>query len=169
MKSLVLFSIVCAIVVARPGNEQFVSVSQDTLGNYHLKYVIEGISRVEDGNANGNVIGGYSYIDPQGVLRKTEFTSGVNGFQATGSDIPVPIQDTPDVAVAKSEHLALLRAAEAKEVVPIAVAPTPVFFTPIPISNVVQLGAIPDTPEVIAARTEHFAALEAARKETIVA
>ncbi|KAK4886281.1 hypothetical protein RN001_002552 [Aquatica leii] len=170
MKSLVALFLFVAVAAAIPVNEQIVSVSQDTLGNYKLKYVIEGISRVEHGDANGNINGGYSYIDPHGVLRKIEFTAGINGFQAIGTDIPTQVADTPEVAVAKSHHLELLRAAELKSAeIPLVKtevigAPAPAIVAPAPIAPVVQLGSIPETPEVLAARAEHFSAHEAARK-----
>ncbi|XP_031340870.1 flexible cuticle protein 12-like [Photinus pyralis] len=166
MKFLVIFAAVLAATVARPADEQIVSVSQDTDGNYKLKYAIAGISRVEQGDPKGNIIGAFSYIDPHGIVRKTEFTAGVHGFNAVGSDIPLPVVDTPEVAAAKAHHLSLLREAElAPKVVEVKVAEIPTVKTvPVPL---LQVGAIPETPEVLAARAEHLAAHEAASK-TIV-
>ncbi|KAF5290388.1 hypothetical protein FQR65_LT11565 [Abscondita terminalis] len=170
MKFLAALSLFVALAASAPADDQVVKVSQDTLGNYKLKYVIEGISRVENGDANGNIIGGYSFIDPHGVLRKIEFTAGVDGFRAFGADIPVQVADTPEVALAKSQHIELLRAAELKSAeIPVVKAeavgaPTPAIIAPAPITPIVQLGSIPETPEVLAARAEHFAAHEAARK-----
>ncbi|KAF5298533.1 hypothetical protein FQA39_LY11785 [Lamprigera yunnana] len=191
MISLIFFAGVIAGVLG----VQEVAVSQDTLGNYRLRYLIDRISRVEQGDANGNVNGGFSYIDPYGILRKTEFTSGVHGYNAFGTDIPVPVQDTPEVAIAKSNHLSVLRAAylapklpefqgpEESIIAPIPLArtiPAPVPYVarvvqvaPAPVHFVVnQIPALPtvpqvgisETPEVLAARAEHFAEHDAVLK-----
>ncbi|KAF5298534.1 hypothetical protein FQA39_LY11786 [Lamprigera yunnana] len=169
---------------------QEVAVNQDTLGNYKLRYLVDGISRVEQGDGHGNVNGGFSYYDPYGILRKTEFTSGVHGYNAFGADIPVPVQDTPEVAIAKAQHLSVLRAAylapkypefqgpEESFVAPIQYARTYVQSAPAPFTQFapapVQYFAnqfpanyhvgIGETPEVLAARAEHFAAHAAIRK-----
>ncbi|KAK4886291.1 hypothetical protein RN001_002562 [Aquatica leii] len=210
MISLVVFASICVSVLA---GGQEVAVTQDTLGNYNFKYAIDGISRVEHGDLHGNVNGGFSYIDPYGILRKTEFTSGVHGYNAIGTDIPVPVQDTPEVAHAKAKHLAALYAAylvpkipefqgpeenfitqipvensfvapigRFEQLVPAAVhfAPAPVHFAPAPLHFApapVHFGGhhipalpsfshvgISETPEVLAARAEHFAAHAAALK-----
>ncbi|KAK4886288.1 hypothetical protein RN001_002559 [Aquatica leii] len=196
MYSLVILA--ATVAVAFAGGAQEVAVTQDTLGNYKLRYLIDGISRVEHGDLHGNVNGGFSYIDPHGILRKTEFTSGVHGYHAIGTDIPVPVQDTPEVAHAKANHLSVLRAAYltpkiaefhepaqtfiepiplAKSLVapiapvaplaPIArfehVAPAPVHFAS-PLPAVFPHVGISETPEVLAARAEHFAAHAAALK-----
>ncbi|KAK5643727.1 hypothetical protein RI129_007572 [Pyrocoelia pectoralis] len=73
--------------------------------------MVDGISKVERRTADGNVYGGYSFVDPNGIVRKTAYTSGVQGFHAVSQDIPMPVQDTPEVAIAKSQHLELLRGA----------------------------------------------------------
>ncbi|KAK4886289.1 hypothetical protein RN001_002560 [Aquatica leii] len=194
--------VLAATVAAVLGGAQEVAVSQDTLGNYKLKYAIDGISRVEHGDLNGNVNGGFSYIDPYGILRKTEFTAGVHGYNAIGTDIPVPVQDTPEVAYAKANHLAALHAAYLVPRIPEFQGPEEGFiaqiplaksfaaplthferFAPAPIIPVPQIArfedlasttahfaAVPhhipafshlgvsETPEVLAARAEHFAA-----------
>ncbi|KAB0794522.1 hypothetical protein PPYR_11361 [Photinus pyralis] len=182
MIALVVFAACFATVFA---GEQVVAVSQDTLGNYDLKYAIDGISRVERGDLHGNVNGGFSYIDPYGIVRKTEFTSGVHGYNAIGTDIPVPVQDTPEVAHAKANHLSVLRAAYLAPKLPqfqgpeegFIAAPVPLHaahFGPIarfetPIAHIAPAAhfALPalhghlgigETPEVLAARAQHFAA-----------
>ncbi|KAK4886292.1 hypothetical protein RN001_002563 [Aquatica leii] len=208
MISLIVFSAVVAVVL---GGGQEVAVSQDTLGNYKLKYAIDGISRVEHGDLNGNVNGGFSYIDPHGILRKTEFTSGVHGYNAIGTDIPLPVQDTPEVAHAKANHLAALHAAYLVPRIPEFQGPEEGFIAPIaltksfaaplarfehfapaiapvapiaPIARFEQFAPAPlhfagavhhaplpafphlgiaETPEVLAARAEHFAAHAAAK------
>ncbi|KAK5643510.1 hypothetical protein RI129_007355 [Pyrocoelia pectoralis] len=107
MKYLVLIATVIAVSSAQSLAAN-VDVSQDTLGNYNFRYYIPGISRVEQRDSNGNVEGAFSYIDDHGIVRFTQFTSGVHGYNAIGTDIPVPVQDTPEVAHAKAEHLAKL-------------------------------------------------------------
>ncbi|KAB0799292.1 hypothetical protein PPYR_07174 [Photinus pyralis] len=99
-----------------------VAVSQDTLGNYNLRYDIPGISRVEHRDIYGNVAGAFSYVDPYGIVRSRQFTSGVDGFNVFGNDIPVPVQDTPEVAQAKAEHLAKLHYAY------LTMPPEPIIF-----------------------------------------
>ncbi|KAF5290393.1 hypothetical protein FQR65_LT11570 [Abscondita terminalis] len=99
-----------------------VAVTHDTLGNYNLRFEVPGISRVEQRDAFGNVNGGFSYVDPYGIVRQTQFTSGVHGVHAVGTDIPLPVADTPEVAHAKAEHLAVLHAAY------LTAPPSPHFF-----------------------------------------
>lgn len=137
-----ILAAVVAAVAAKPLSEQIVAVTQDTLGNYDLKYAINGISRAEHRDADGLVSGGYSYIDPHGVLRKTIYTSGVHGFHAIGTDIPLPVADTPEVAIAKSAHIELLRAAKLAE-------------PAIPVAPAAAIAAVPALPAV---RSIHVAA-----------
>ncbi|KAK4886285.1 hypothetical protein RN001_002556 [Aquatica leii] len=99
-----------------------VAVNQDTLGNYNLQFNVPGISRIEHRDVFGNVNGAFSYIDPYGIVRQTQFTSGAHGVHAVGTDIPVPVPDTPEVAQAKAEHLAILHAAY------LTAPPSPRFF-----------------------------------------
>ncbi|KAB0799205.1 hypothetical protein PPYR_07085 [Photinus pyralis] len=110
MNHLLVIALVIAVISAKPqGN--FVSVSQDTLGNYNFKYVAGSVARAESRDSYGNVVGAFSYIDANGVLRETQFTSGVDGYQPISDDIPIPVVDTPEVAQAKFAHLAVLHAA----------------------------------------------------------
>ncbi|XP_031340886.1 adult-specific rigid cuticular protein 15.5-like [Photinus pyralis] len=188
MIALIVFTFSVTAVLA---GEQLVAVQQDTLGNYGLKYAIDGISRVERGDLHGNVNGAFSYIDPYGIVRKTEFTSGVHGYNAIGTDIPLPVQDTPEVALAKANHLSVLRAAYLAPKLPqfqgpeegFIAAPIPFAAAPLAYSRiaaplaVAKIAApihfalpalsthvgISETPEVLAARAQHFAAHAAAR------
>ncbi|XP_031339433.1 adult-specific rigid cuticular protein 15.5-like [Photinus pyralis] len=191
MIALVVFVVCFATVFA---GEQLVAVSQDTLGNYDLKYSIDGISRVERGDLHGNVNGGFAYIDPHGIVRKTEFTSGVHGYNAVGTDIPLPVHDTPEVAHAKINHLSALHAAYLAPKLPQFQGPEEGFIAaPLPLAaahiapiarfahipSTVQFAApaipalpaihghfgVGETPEVLAARAEHFAAHAAARAQ----
>ncbi|KAK5643521.1 hypothetical protein RI129_007366 [Pyrocoelia pectoralis] len=109
MNTLIVLALCLSAVVSAPVDT--VEVRQDTLGNYNLRFQVPGISRVENRDAFGNVDGGFSYYDDLGILRETRFTSGTHGVHAVGTDIPVPVQDTPEVAQAKAEHLSVLNAA----------------------------------------------------------
>ncbi|KAF5290395.1 hypothetical protein FQR65_LT11572 [Abscondita terminalis] len=149
MLTLIVLS---AVVSAVLGGGQEVAVSQDTLGNYKLRYAIDGISRVEHGDGLGNVNGGFSYVDPHGILRKTEFTSGVHGYNAVGTDIPIPVQDTPEVAHAKANHLAALHAAYLVPRIPEFQGPEEGFLSPIG-----HFAAAPVAHFAPVARFEHFA------------
>ncbi|KAB0798831.1 hypothetical protein PPYR_06711 [Photinus pyralis] len=107
----ILVAVFALISVAASEHAQVVNVKQDNIGNYQLKYDIDGISRVEQRTIDGNVNGAFSFIDPHGIVRKTVFMSGSHGFHAASPDIPTPVQDTPEVALAKSQHLEVLRGA----------------------------------------------------------
>lgn len=86
-----------------------VSVTQDTLGGYRFRYEApSGIIREEDRSRNGDVIGSYQYIDPNHETQIIRFSSGSGGYVASGSHIPQPVKDTPEVAAAKQKHLGLL-------------------------------------------------------------
>jgi hypothetical protein len=62
---------------------------------------------------------GYSYIDANGVLQTVSYTADdKNGFRVKASNLPQPpkndlqtLQDTPEVAAAKTNHLSELRKA----------------------------------------------------------
>ncbi|KAK4886284.1 hypothetical protein RN001_002555 [Aquatica leii] len=116
----IVFAALFATTLAQPIDT--VAVTHDTLGNYNLKLDVPGISRVEQRDAFGNVNGAFSYIDPYGILRQTQFSSGAHGVHAVGTDIPVQVIDTPEVAHAKAEHLAVLHAAY------LTAPPSPHFF-----------------------------------------
>ncbi|KAF5290392.1 hypothetical protein FQR65_LT11569 [Abscondita terminalis] len=105
-----IFLLIISTTCAR-FEESFVSVTQNTDGRYDFKYTAPGIARAENRDSLGNVVGAFSFVDPTGVSRGIQFISGVDGYHAFGPDIPVPVEDTPEVALAKREHLAKLHAA----------------------------------------------------------
>ena len=61
---------------------------------------------------------GYSYIDANGQLQTVSYTADAeNGFRVQASNLPsrnslVPVQDTPEVALAKKRHLDQVRKVE---------------------------------------------------------
>ncbi|XP_001606579.2 uncharacterized protein LOC100122969 [Nasonia vitripennis] len=67
---------------------------------------------------NGVTRGGYSYIDANGLMQTVSYTADAeNGFRVHASNLPNPnalnpVQDTPEVALAKKRHLEQLRRAE---------------------------------------------------------
>lgn len=122
--------------------------SQDWNGQYTYGYATPMITRNEVRNMDGTTVGGYSYMDTNGILQTVQYKSDpINGFQVAASNLP---QDLPDVAAAKAAHLALFRNIQESRA-NAAVAPGPL---PQPVQ---------DLPEVVAARQAHMAALEAAR------
>ncbi|KAF5301679.1 hypothetical protein FQR65_LT08766 [Abscondita terminalis] len=154
MKNLILLCVTLGLAIADP-NVADVKVKQDNLGNYNLQFATDGIARIEQRTVDGKISGGFSYVDPHGVLRSTAFTSGQHGFQAISPDIPVPVQDTPEVALAKAQHLALLRNAHlSRTVIPegqylqhktvVASAPNVAFET-VPVARVEKVveGQVP--------------------------
>lgn len=107
-------AVIATLVSGRP--EQIVAVTQDTLGNYKLAVDIEGLSRNEERTADGSVHGKYSYVDGNGAVQDVHYTAGKDGFQASGSSLPVapvdhnlPVEETPEVAQARAAHLAKLQ------------------------------------------------------------
>lgn len=66
---------------------------------------------------------GYSYIDANGILQTVTYTADdQNGFRVSASNLPQPpkndlqaIQDTPEVAAAKKNHLEELRRSQLRD------------------------------------------------------
>merc|ERR1712193_288698 len=81
---------------------------------------------------------------------------------------PEPVQDNPDVAAAKAAHIAkvegnVLPAEHVFAAEELPVSPVHVYSLPVaPVYDGVAPEPIQDTPEVVAARAEHLAAVEAA-------
>ncbi|XP_044755186.1 uncharacterized protein LOC123314130 [Coccinella septempunctata] len=122
--------------------------SQDWRGQYTYGYATPMITRNEVRNMDGTTVGGYSYMDSNGVLQTVQYKSDpIHGFQVAASNLP---QDLPDVAAAKAKHLALFRTIQENH----AVGAVPQVALPQPVQEL---------PEVVAARAAHMAALEAAR------
>ncbi|KYB28154.1 cuticle protein CP14.6 [Tribolium castaneum] len=108
MKFLVFaLGLLVASAAAKPANPH-VAVTQDTAGNYNLALNTAQHSRTEQANADGSLRGSYTYTGADGVQRTVEYSSGPEGFQANGAHLPVPPQDTDEVAKARALHLASL-------------------------------------------------------------
>ncbi|CAL4069063.1 unnamed protein product, partial [Meganyctiphanes norvegica] len=101
--------------------------SQDELGQYSFGYSGGPSNRAETRDAYGNVRGSYSYIDSNGQTQTQHYVADALGFRVSGTNLPVgpdapavlalagpePVQDTPEVAAAKEEFLALYNEAAA--------------------------------------------------------
>lgn len=95
--------------------------AQDELGQARFGYAHPGQASTNYRDALGNQIGSYAYFNPEGKEVRVSYTADHRGFRVLSNDLPVapaPVQDTPEVAMAKAAHLAA-------KVAPIA-APSPV-------------------------------------------
>ncbi|XP_055840415.1 mucin-4-like [Episyrphus balteatus] len=97
--------------------------AQDGLGQYSYGYSGGPSAKAEYKSLDGVTRGSYSYVDADGELQTVEYTAdSANGFQASATNLPKapiddktapkPVEDTPEVAMAKAEHLAAFREAE---------------------------------------------------------
>jgi hypothetical protein len=185
------------VINARPGFLQTLVVpvglatqyhSQDALGQYSYGYSDGLSSKNEVKTSDGVTRGGYSYVDSNGIVQSATYTAdAVNGFKVSATNLPVapkagptdvpsPVQDTPEVAAAKIAHKAAHDAAAIAAAVPqvrlVYSAAVPGGFAYstyggvpgfISYSSVVPVpvaapGVPADTPEVAAAKAAHFAA-----------
>ena len=104
---------------AVPSSSQF--HKQDEYGNLAFGYANINSGRQESGNTYGGRAGGYHYVDANGILQTVNYVADGLGFRVVASNLPVapvfdlvgpaPVEDTPEVAAAKAEHLAKLAAA----------------------------------------------------------
>ncbi|KAL6262815.1 hypothetical protein P5V15_005605 [Pogonomyrmex californicus] len=85
---------------------------QDGSGSYQYSFTGPHHAKAES-TLNGVTQGGYSYIDANGILQTVSYTADdKNGFRVSASNLPQSpkdelqtIQDTPEVAAAKRNHL----------------------------------------------------------------
>ncbi|KAK2577060.1 hypothetical protein KPH14_005875 [Odynerus spinipes] len=85
---------------------------QDGSGSYRYSFTGPHHAKTES-NLNGVTQGGYSYIDANGILQTVSYTADdQNGFRVSASNLPQApkddreqVQDTPEVAAAKRNHL----------------------------------------------------------------
>ncbi|XP_035728615.1 uncharacterized protein LOC118444421 [Vespa mandarinia] len=85
---------------------------QDGSGSYRYSFTGPHHAKTES-NLNGITQGGYSYIDANGILQTVSYTADdQNGFRVSASNLPEApknehdqIEDTPEVAAAKRNHL----------------------------------------------------------------
>nr|XP_050845420.1 uncharacterized protein LOC127061941 [Vespula vulgaris] len=85
---------------------------QDGSGSYRYSFTGPHHAKTES-NLNGVTQGGYSYVDANGILQTVLYTADdQNGFRVSASNLPQApkdehhqIEDTPEVAAAKRNHL----------------------------------------------------------------
>ncbi|CAL7937909.1 unnamed protein product [Xylocopa violacea] len=95
---------------------------QDGSGGYRYSFTGPHHAKSES-SLNGITQGGYSYIDANGVLQTVAYTADdQNGFRVSASNLPQPpkndlqtIQDTPEVAAAKKDHLEELQKSQLRD------------------------------------------------------
>ncbi|KAF7413463.1 hypothetical protein HZH68_001952 [Vespula germanica] len=85
---------------------------QDGSGSYRYSFTGPHHAKTES-SLNGVTRGGYSYVDANGILQTVLYTADdQNGFRVSASNLPQEpkdehdqIEDTPEVAAAKRNHL----------------------------------------------------------------
>ena len=94
--------------------------SQDEYGQASYGYSHPGQAAVNYRDAYGNQAGSYAYIDAEGKEVSVRYIADANGFRVISNALPVnnlaaplPVQDTPEVAAARAEHLKAHAAAAA--------------------------------------------------------
>ena len=168
--------------------------AQDELGQARFGYAHPGQAATNYRDALGNQIGSYAYFNPEGKEVRVSYTADSRGFRVLSNDLPVapvapvanlvapvPVQDTPEVAAAKATHMAALAAARTPKVTPaapaapaapaVSAAPLSIVSEPVapsaaPVANLVAPLPVQDTPEVAAAKREHFLKWNAAKAAT---
>nr|CAD7414396.1 unnamed protein product [Timema cristinae] len=122
--------------------------AQDELGQYSYGYSGGPSAKQETRTLDGVTRGGYSYIDAHGLVQSASYVSDpINGFRVAATNLPVgpsapaPVHALPSVAV----HSAGLAA-------PVI---TPSLVDPVAIAAGAPL-PVGDTPEVIAAKIDHY-------------
>lgn len=152
--------------------------SQDKYGQYVYGYATPTSSKSETRSADGVTHGGYSYIDSYGHLQTVHYTADpVHGFRVAATNLPV---DLPEVAYAKAKHIAQYETIKAEHEALGHEHQTLVaqglgsqhrvhYSNPIavPYASVPNIALVPtpvqELPEVVKARAEHFAAVEATK------
>merc|ERR1712142_379107 len=144
--------VVAPVVAPSPTLTKF--HAQDELGQYNFGHFGGPSSRNEVRDAFGVVRGQVNYIDANGEVQQQNYVADALGFRVAATNLPVapeapeevllkPVEDTPEVAQAKTAHLQAVEDAKANAtpapsrkkrevgsvaihsaVAPIAVAPT---------------------------------------------
>ena len=102
--------------------------AQDVFGQTSYGYAYPGQAANDFQDAFGNRVGSYAYRNPAGKEVRVSYTAdAARGFRVLSNDLPVAVQDTPEVAAAKIEHAKALKAAPSRAKRQIAVYPTQQF------------------------------------------
>ncbi|XP_055909939.1 uncharacterized protein LOC129944499 [Eupeodes corollae] len=145
--------------------------AQDEFGQYAFGYSEPLSAKQEVKTLDGVTRGSYSYTDSDGIIQTVDYTADEGGFRVAATNLPKPVEapevppqdipkqveDTPEVAAAKSAHLAAVEEAKLRngDQEP---APAPVTAAPVELPRQVE-----DTPEVAQAKAEHLNAVEEAK------
>jgi len=142
-----LYSGLGAPIIAAPAATSSQFHAQDELGSYSYGYAGGPSAKTESKTPDGVTRGSYSYIDANGIQQTVNYVSDpVNGFRVAATNLPVQ----PAAAVAA---------------VPVAHALPVAHHAPLAIHTA---GPVPlDTPEVAAAKAQHFAAHAEARARNL--
>jgi len=146
---------------------------QDEAGQYTFGYNDPNSIRQEVKTADGVVRGAYRYVDNDGKVQTVEYIADSAGFRVAASNLPqgtqalpLPVQDTPEVAAAKIAHAEAYAQADAAA----AVEPEPAAYAGLPV--LADLTALPvvvkDTPEVAAAKIAHAEAFAQAEQAAAI-
>jgi hypothetical protein len=126
-------------------------------GSFGSAYVSEdGAEFKEESGLDGERKGQYSYFDPNGQKITVQYTAGKNGFQVSGDHLPKAPQ--PIAPVAPQQQRSHYQPSYHQPQQSYQHQPASFHHTGAPIQS------IPDTPEVAAAKAEHFRAVEEARR-----
>jgi len=104
--------------VAIPSLQQTHYQAMHDSGRYSYGYAYPDQVHVESRSDDGTVSGSYYYTDPDGKQNQVAYKADETGFHVTANNLPVfapgllpePVQDTPEVAEAKRQHLAIWKA-----------------------------------------------------------
>merc|ERR1712018_909096 len=123
--------------IVEPPSSQF--HAQDELGQFSFGYQNINSARSESKDAFGVTRGSYQYVDANNVVQTVHYTADdINGFRVAATNVPVapaagavglpvapevpvsaplvapvPVEETPEVAAARAEHLAAHEKAKA--------------------------------------------------------
>lgn len=138
--------------------------AQDELGQARYGYAHPGQAAANYRDALGNQIGSYAYFNPEGKEVRVSYTADHRGFRVLSNDLPVAptapvaiaanlpvqVQDTPEVAAAKQDHAlkwaAAKAATDAAKVATAATAPVAVSRTKRQVVAAPQVYATGTTP-----------------------
>jgi len=143
--------------------------AQDELGQYSYGYAGPLSAKSESKDAFGNVRGRYSYVDANGITQSANYVADDFGFRVAATNLPVGPAPAPAVVAAPvAAPIAAAPVAYAApafaHAAPVAYAAhgAPAVVSVAPGGGSVHVAPLPlppaDTPEVTAAKIQHFAA-----------
>ncbi|XP_037945992.1 uncharacterized protein LOC119678302 [Teleopsis dalmanni] len=146
--------------------------TQDTLGQYSYGYTEPLSTKQEVRTLDGVTRGTYSYTDAAGKLQTVNYIADADGFRVAATNLPQPVpipatkalkpvEDTPEVAAARAQHLAAYKAVELSLA---KTASQEIALTKQQSASLISKSGLPlpvqDTPEVTAAKLDFFSRYE---------